>query len=80
MAAVQPRRGPELKCGSQAKGWRPQMRPLPILFPAVSPKIAKLNCIRLDLERRLSLGRAGEEIAKAIGVLQGPDIELDIKK
>lgn len=27
-----------------------------------------------------ALGRAGEEIAKAVGVLQGPDIELDIKK
>lgn len=27
-----------------------------------------------------ALGRAGEEVAKPIGVVHGPDIELDIKK
>lgn len=25
-------------------------------------------------------GRAGEEVAKPVGVFQGPDIQLDIKK
>lgn len=28
------------------------MRPLPVLFPAAPHKIAKLHCIRLDLEHR----------------------------
>lgn len=60
------------------------MRPLPVLSPAVSSKIAKPCCIRFDLKHRqvkplAGQGRAGQEVAKPIGVVQGPDIELDIK-
>lgn len=54
------------------------MRPLPVIFPAVSPKIAKLRCIRLDLEHNQvkPLGRQGKRLQIPLVWF----IELDLKK
>lgn len=69
--AVHRRQGPELKCGSRAKGWRPWMRHLPVLFPAITPRIAKLLCTRLDLHcgQVEPVGGQGR-VAKPIGMIQ----------
>lgn len=82
MAAVHPRQGPKPECSSPAKGWGPWMGSLPVLFPVASPKIAKLHCVGLVLERSplKYLGGPGERLQSSLVRFRALILSLILKK